>query len=198
LSHEKLIAEAFMYNKVFQQSKMVHELLKGKKVNLRIIEKEDLPLVKEWLNDIDFPGEFEPISQETKASLEKQYEELGEGQWFFIEKKDGTKIGLIAHFLTHGKLTEIGYALLPRERNKGYCSEAVQIMVDYLFLSKNIVRIQAGTNPKNVASHKVLQKAGFRKEAILRETFFSRGVWRDTALFSILREEWKEPKIMEK
>jgi RimJ/RimL family protein N-acetyltransferase len=45
--------------------------------------------------------------------------------------------------LTQGKLTAIGYALLPNERGKGYGSEAVKIIVDYLFLSKNMVRIQA-------------------------------------------------------
>lgn len=115
---------------------------------------------------------------------------------FFIEKKDGVKIGFLAHFVTHGKLTAIGYALLPDERGKGYGSEAVKILVDYLFLSKDISRIQAETHPKNVASQRVLEKAGFVKEGIIRRSFFSRGEWRDTTLFSVLREEWKEPKIL--
>jgi len=173
-------------------------LLEGKNVNLRIIEKEDLSIVKEWVNDPEFMGEHEPISQETLTDLEKEYDKLTEGQWFFIEKKDGSKIGYVAHFLTGGKLTAIGYALVPSERGKGYGSEAIQIMVDYLFLSKNIVRIQAETDPKNIASQKALEKAGFKKEGIIRKSFFSRGVWRDTALYSILREEWKEPKILTK
>jgi len=162
------------------------------------MEKEDLPLVKEWVNDIDFKGEYEPISQETKADLEKQYDQLKEGQWFFVKKKDGSKIGFIAHFLTHGKLTAIGYALIPSERGKGYGSEAIKIMIDYLFLSKNIVRIQAETHPQNMSSQRALEKAGFKKEGIIRRCFFSRGEWRDTALFSILKEEWKEPKILTK
>jgi RimJ/RimL family protein N-acetyltransferase len=90
----------------------------------------------------------------------------------------------------------IGYAVLPNERRKGYGSEAIEIIVDYLFLTKNIVRIQAETHPENIASQKVLEKAGFKKEGIIRKSFFSRGVWRDTAMFSIIREEWKEPKIL--
>jgi len=111
-----------------------------------------------------------------------------------MEKKDGTKIELIAHFVAHG--TVIGYAVLPDERGKGYGSEAIEIIVDHLFLAKNIVRIQAETNPQNAASQRVLEKAGFKKEGIIRKSFFSRGVWRDTALFSILREEWSEPRIL--
>ena len=167
-------------------------MLEGKSVNLRIMEKEDLSIVKKWDNDIGIMGEYEPIIQETKADLERQFEKMIEGQWFFIEKKDGAKIGFIAHFVAHG--TVIGYALLPDERGKGYGSEAIKIIVDYLFLSKNIVRIQAETHPENVASHRVLEKAGFKKEGIIRKSFFSRGVWRDTAMFSIIRDEWKVPE----
>lgn len=162
------------------------------------MEKEDLPLVKKWVNDLEFAGEYEEISQETKADLEKQYDQLAGGQWFFVEKKDGSKIGYVAHYTVSGKLTEIGYSLVPNERGKGYGIEAVKIMVEYLFLSKDIVRIQAKTDPRNAASHRVLEKAGFEKEGIVRKSFFCRGEWRGTALFSILREEWKEPRILTK
>jgi RimJ/RimL family protein N-acetyltransferase len=71
-------------------------------------------------------------------------------------------------------------------------------MVDFLFLSKEIVRIQAQTDPRNVASQKVLEKVGFTKEGTARKFFFMRGEWRDAYLYSILREEWKEPKILTK
>jgi len=174
-------------------------MLVGNKINLRIMEKKDMPIVKEWVNDIDFIGDFEPITQETIIDLEKQYESLTEGQWFFIEKKDSIKIGYVAYFLTGvSKQTEIGYALIPDERRKGYGTEAIQIIIDYLFLSKSINRIQAEINPNNIGSQRVLEKAGFVKEGILRESFYSRGEWRDTAIFSVLREEWKEPKILTK
>ena len=91
---------------------------------------------------------------------------------------------------------EIGYSLVPNERGKGYCSEAVKIAVDYLFLSKDIERVQAQTDHRNVASQKVLEKVGFKKEGTLRKNFFTGGEWRDAYVYSILREEWKEPKIL--
>jgi RimJ/RimL family protein N-acetyltransferase len=43
-----------------------------------------------------------------------------------------------------------------------------------------------------------LEKVGFKKEGTLRKNFFVRGEWRDAYLYSILREEWKEPKILTK
>ena len=85
---------------------------------------------------------------------------------------------------------------MPTDRRKGYASEAIRIMVDYLFLSKDIIRIQAKVDPENLASWKALEKTGFTREGILRKTFYCRGEWRDDCMYSILREEWKEPKIL--
>ena len=167
-------------------------------MNLRVVEKEDLPWVAECINNPEFYGEYEPLMQVSRTELEKKYDKLTpKEKWFIIEKKDGSKIGGISHFPV-GELLEIGYTIIPSERNKGYCTEAVKIIVDYLFLSKDIVRIQAGTNPKNVASQRVLEKVGFKKEGLVRKSVFVRGKWEDGFLYSILREEWKESKILTK
>jgi RimJ/RimL family protein N-acetyltransferase len=172
-------------------------LLEGKNVNLRIVEKEDLPLAAEWTNSPDFLGEYNPLRQVSKADIQKMYDNpSAQGGYFFIEKKDGTKIGYVQHFPAAGNLAEIGYALTLNERRKGYCTEAVNIMIDYLFLSKNMMRVQAHTDVRNVGSQKVLEKTGFKKEGVIRKSFFTRGEWRDMILYSILREEWKEPKIL--
>ena len=173
-------------------------MLEGNLVNLRIIEREDLPLITEYENDPEFWGELAvyPLLQKSKADLEKEYDKRPpEENWFFIEKKDGTKIGAAFHFL-EGRLLEIGYAIVPSERRRGYGTEAAKIIVDYLFLSRAIVRIQAATDIRNTVSQKVLERVGFKKEGIIRKYVFVRGEWRDALLYSILREEWKEPKIL--
>ena len=167
-------------------------------MNLRVVEKEDLPLLADWSNNPEFFGEFIWFQQQSRTEWEKRYDTLtSDTKWFFIEKKDGTKIGTVFHFST-GNLLEIGYILVPSERGKGYCSEAVKIMVDYLFLSRELVRVQAITDVDNFASQRVLEKSGFKKEGAIRKSAFIRGRWRDGCLFSILREEWKEPKILTK
>jgi RimJ/RimL family protein N-acetyltransferase len=172
-------------------------MLEGKTVNLRIMEKEDLSVLQEWDNNPETMGKYEELRQETRAELEKTYDSLKDAQWFFVQKKDGTKIGYGAHFLSAGE-TELGYFIVSSERRKGYVTEAIKIMVDYLFLSKNIVRIQAKADPENSASWKALEKAGFAREGILRKTYYCRGEWRDDCIYSILREEWKEPRILTK
>ena len=177
-------------------------MLEGKNVNLRVMEKEDLPLLTEWLNNPDFFGEHSSPLQRSRAEMENFLEStLFETKVFIIEKKDRSKIGYIAHFnvlAPYLKMLELSYALVPSERRKGYCTEGAQLMVDYLFLTKDIVRIQATTHIKNVISQKILEKIGFKREGTMRKCYFNRGEWTDMFIFSILREEWKEPKILTK
>lgn len=169
-------------------------------MNLRIMEKEDLPLFAEWVNNPEFYGEFFSPIQRTRTEMEKMLEPNPfESRQFVVEKRDGTKIGFIVHFYVQhpmGKMLEMGYALVPSERRKGYCTEAAKIMVDYLFLSKDTACIQATTDVGNTASQKVLEKTGFKREGTMRRRCFDNGEWRDIVLFSILREEWKEPRIL--
>ena len=181
-------------------------MLEGKNVNLRVREREDVDFLAEHVNDINSMGEYWPvIEQRSKSEWMKQFDNpsnldiLLEVKRFIIQKKDGTRIGEIRHFLglPHG-LIELACWLVPSERKKGYGSEAVRIIVDYLFLSKELVRVQAITGVDNFASNRVLEKAGFRKEGTIRRLWFIRGEWKDGVLYSILREEWKEPKILTK
>jgi RimJ/RimL family protein N-acetyltransferase len=174
-------------------------VLAGDNVNLRIVEREDLSLLEEWLNNPNFGGIYEPLdAQESRSELEKKYDKsTSEERLFIIQKRDGSKVGIVGHF-PQGKSLEIGYAVVPSERRKGYGTEAVKIMVDYLFLSKDIMHIPASTNVRNTTSQRILEKAGFKREGVARKSMFVRGKWTDKYLYSILREEWKNPKILAK
>ena len=104
-------------------------MLNGKAVNLRVAEKEDLPDIGVWRSNPDFQGEYNLLIQESTEDLKKRYENLRSGEkWFVIEKKDGATIGLLTLELVGG-VQEMGYGIIPNERRKGYCTEAVKIAV---------------------------------------------------------------------
>ena len=163
---------------------------------LRVMERDDIGFVVECRNDIEAFGQYDPVSQISKTERMKEFDNptqisaLTETTRFIIENKERKRIGYIRHYLVQpiGHM-EIGYGIVPSDRGKGYGTEAVQIMVDYLFLSKNIMRIQAGTNVRNRASQRVLEKAGFKKEGTIRKSTFVRGEWADAYLYSIIKEQ---------
>ena len=125
-------------------------MLEGKAVSLRLRDKEDVDFLFEFWNNIDYYGDYEAIQpQISKTEVEKRIESSTTSDagvvwtWFVVEKKDGAKIGSILYFTNQPRgWIELGYALLPSEMGKGYGTEAVQIMVDYLFLAKDIMRVQ--------------------------------------------------------
>ena len=83
-------------------------MLEGKLVNLRVVEREDLPLLTEWLNDPEFAGEFMWWPQKSRTEQEKAYDNLPpDTKQFFIEEKDGAKIGRIGHFMFGNLLRNI-------------------------------------------------------------------------------------------
>ncbi len=51
------------------------------------------------------------------------------------------------------------------------------------------VRIEAGTQPDNLAEQRALEKAGFQREGVLRAVEFRAGRWRDGVLYSRIRED---------
>jgi RimJ/RimL family protein N-acetyltransferase len=155
------------------------------------------------MNDISFMGEFIFSRQQSLAETEKKlFSEFSE-DWanFIVEKKDGTRIGVVLQFTSNVAfvdIVEIGCLITQEERGKGYSTEATEIIVDYLFLLKDIHRIQALTLVENTVAQRVLEKAGFKKEGVMRKVYYMRGKQRDGFLYSIIREDWGQPKILTK
>lgn len=181
-------------------------MLEGNAVDLKVLDREDVDFAVECFNNPDFWGEYSPIGEQVSKyewlkllDNPSNFMLLTEMKIFVIQKKDKTRIGIAWHILNQPyKLMEIVCFLVPDARGKGYGTEAAQLMIDYLFLSKDIVRVQAIVNVGNKASQKVLMKAGFRVEGTIRKLLFVRGTWTDYYICSILREEWKEPKKLTK
>jgi RimJ/RimL family protein N-acetyltransferase len=67
-------------------------MLEGKSVNLRILEKEDLPLLVEWLSNPEVLGEHNFLRQRSRTKMEKAFESENYSEFyvFMIEKKNGS------------------------------------------------------------------------------------------------------------
>lgn len=87
---------------------------------------------------------------------------------------------------------EIGYWLSERYWGKGIMSEAVAAMVDYAFTQSRWLRLFACIFENNPSSMRVLEKNGFRLEAIHKKTVMKEGVLQDEHLYALLKEQWKK------
>lgn len=83
----------------------------------------------------------------------------------------------------------IGYFLDKEHNGKGYMTEAVKLVVNYAFEHLKLHRIEAGVMPHNIASMKVLLKAGFHKEGIARKNVKINGRWEDHQILAIVNEK---------
>jgi hypothetical protein len=82
----------------------VFGLLEGRNLNLRVMERDDVDFMVDCFNNKDFWGDNFPATglgeQASKSEWMKNLDNPPEGlKWFIIQKKDGTRIGLIWHML---------------------------------------------------------------------------------------------------
>jgi ribosomal-protein-alanine N-acetyltransferase len=106
-------------------------------------------------------------------------------------------VGYICSFNPYpfSKIVEIRYVVDSNERNNGYATEAIELVTEFSFSTRQEVeKVQAISIEKNLGSQKALEKNGYKKEARLRKQFFIHGKHVDAVLHSILREEWKLKK----
>jgi RimJ/RimL family protein N-acetyltransferase len=84
----------------------------------------------------------------------------------------------------------IGYSILPRFRGRGFPTRAVQLVALWVFAETGIARLVAGALPTNHGSQRVLEKAGFKREAYLRSRLPGPGGVRvDDVQFVLLAED---------
>lgn len=92
----------------------------------------------------------------------------------------------------HRRSAELGYWLGESFWGRGIISAAIPTMVRHAFENFDLLRIFAYVFEGNTASERVLEKAGFFCEGVLRQSVFKQGRMLDQKLFALLREEWLE------
>ncbi len=115
--------------------------------------------------------------------------------WFqlvIIENESQSIIGDIGvHFIgTDNYQCEIGCTLSKVQQGKGYATESLKGVINYLFNSLNKHRIVTSIDPENIASIQLMERLGFRKEAHFKQSLLIDGKWVDDIVYSILKSEW--------
>ncbi|KAA6447693.1 GNAT family N-acetyltransferase [Bacillus swezeyi] len=173
---------------------------KGKNVYIRPLIAEDAEASLKLQTDnrsffeqfsMERNDEFYTIEGQKKR-LQRFYENMQNDEDYYFgifHQADDALIGTVNLFqILRGSLQSafIGYFLDEKHNGKGYTTEAAKLMVEYSFDDLKLHRVEAGVMPRNIASIRVLEKAGFHKEGIARKNVKINGKWEDHQLLAVI------------
>ena len=171
-------------------------MLKGNSITLRPVRDTDLDQLYAYHTDIDNRGDYFPRGIASQPVFRKRFQETGlwskeEGMLVIVSPTDEI-LGHIEFFKTVNYLDEfeLGYQVYaPEHRRKGIATEAVSLLVRYLFEAKQVNRLRLVIHPDNLASRRLAEKCGFRHEGTARGAWYHKGAHRDVEIYAILHDE---------
>lgn len=121
--------------------------------------------------------------------------EVPDWTWGVVLKENAKLIGTYGIWVRpRDAWAEVGYAIGKPYWGRGYVTEATIAVIDLAFRSWPLHRIEATCMPENIASARVMEKAGMSYEGTLRERLLIKGRFVDLKMYSILRNEYDERK----
>ena len=172
-------------------------MLRGEKVVLRAVEREDLKRLQELEQNVDLvvlaDGAWSPMPL---AASEKHFEKHleDEERSRFVIEVDGTVIGGTGlHFRSRRDGTAaLGIGIFdPAHVGKGYGRDAIRVLLDWAFRIQNYRRIWLDTLASNERAIRAYRACGFAEEGRLRQHYYYDGAYHDAVVMGILRSEWE-------
>ena len=169
--------------------------IRTKRLLLRSFRESDYDDLFELLSQLE-DDEFEGYPGITyESGREHLRYRLGSEEYYAIElTESGKVIGNIYCGNREFAAREVGYIVNKHYQQNDYAAEALSAVIEQAFRD-GAHRVYAECDPRNVSSWKLLEKAGLRREAHLKQNvWFSRDkngapVWKDTLIYAILENE---------
>jgi RimJ/RimL family protein N-acetyltransferase len=117
------------------------------------------------------------------------------GEWFQFAvalRATGELIGDCGTltFAHEPRNAEIGFSFATSHQRRGYATEAVRRLLEYLLVERDKHRVSANCDDRNLRSAALLERVGMRREAHLIESSWWKGVWTNDLGYAILQREW--------
>ena len=172
-------------------------ILQGKQVRLRAVERADLPLAVQFLNDPDvllWFGKLAPLGMEDEITWYERMRQDDHVINFAMEVavRYVGGCGLINIDHVHRR-AEMGVFVGDKSLwGRGVGSEAITLVMDYGFDYLNLHRIYLRTFAGNTRAIRVYEGLGFQHEGRFRDAEWRHGRWQDMLYMSVLEAEWRQ------
>lgn len=179
-------------------------MIKGKIVGLRSLEKEDLPLLRDWRNIQSFRKNFREYRELNMANQEAWFSRLNVSPndfMFMIERlEDGMPLGACGLLYTHWIIRSADFSFYIAHDEKyiddtGYAEEAAGLLIHYGFNNLNLHKIWMELyefDKKKIDFF--TQKFNFKTDGILRDNCFEDGRYWNSMIISLLQSDYSPKK----
>lgn len=174
-------------------------MLNGDRVRLRAIGQADYPLLARWLNDPEImyfwgrPGNTQSLAEIAREEDEKALR--SSSKKFIIETlgDEPAVIGQIDYYDLDWPYRSAWTSIMigdPQYLGGGYGTDAMHVLLRYLFADLGLHRISLTVHADNVRAQRSYAKNGFVEEGRLRDWQFFDGRWHDGIMMSVLDREF--------
>lgn len=174
-------------------------MLKGKLVRLREYRDEDIKTAQSYVNDAEtvsslvFTVPF-PYTYWDEQKAVGKISALNDEYYFAVETlEDGRFIGGCGIKALDWKNSRLEVGIFigdKRLRGKGYGTDAMRVMVAFIFNEMNINKIKLQVLAFNKGAIRSYEKVGFREEAILKDEVYRQGSYHDVVVMSIFSRDY--------
>lgn len=169
-------------------------MIEGTRVRLRALEPSDLEALWRWQNDwaTQQAGDPAPELAVSREAVTRMFGPESGLTTYMIETLDGRVIGNCGYFGYSGRNRNCTVGIWIGEadaRGKGYGTEAMQLLLSYLFRQMGLHRVALGVVADNAAAIASYHKCGFREEGRDRDAVFRDGGWIDGVRMAVLEHE---------
>jgi RimJ/RimL family protein N-acetyltransferase len=165
-------------------------------LTLRPVAEADLPILERLTQDPESTGEFAWQGWYKLTRFRRWWAEnrlISDDFCALMVVRDDERLGFVTWYKVSSTpgchYWNIGIALLPGARGKGYGTQAQRMLAQYLFKHTTVQRIEAAIEVGNVAEQRALEKAGFTREGVHRCTGWRDGAYRDGVWYSMVRTD---------
>ncbi|MEV6409994.1 GNAT family protein [Kribbella sp. NPDC051718] len=138
---------------------------------------------------------FSPEEAQRTVARFAEGDPLQPGWFQYAIALDGQLIGDIGlNTFDNLMQADIGYTLAPEYQGKGYATEAVGGLLDQLFTVRELHRVSAEVDARNVASARLLERLGFQQEGFRPQNTWFKDEWTDDLLFGLLQSNWRSAR----
>lgn len=173
-------------------------LFKGKLLKLTSVRQEDAAIMGSWEENSDYLRNLDTdiAFPHSIAELEEEKERSSNSTYFRLRTiADDTLIGFVViHSIEwNNRVGSLAIGIGdPNYQNKGYGSEALQLILRYAFHELNLQRVGLDVIQYNGRAIRAYEKAGFIVEGRIRSAIYRDGTYFDRIMMGILRSEWEK------